>query len=60
MDAWKIQEMIEEAIYEADNDEQNVRDISSYENAGIMTTDKGLVMRMEDGSEFQITIVQSR
>ncbi|MDI6706147.1 MAG: hypothetical protein QME73_07815 [Bacillota bacterium] len=32
----------------------------SYEDSGIMTCNEGLVIRTADGSEFQITIVQSR
>jgi hypothetical protein len=33
---------------------------STYVEAGILTTDAGFVLRMADGSEFQITIVKSR
>ena len=32
----------------------------TYAEAGILTRDSGLVLRMEDGSEFQITIKQSK
>lgn len=34
--------------------------VETYENAGVMTYNKGLVLTLPDGSEFQITIVQSR
>ncbi len=34
--------------------------VTTFENAGIMTYNKGLVLRMPDGTEFQLTIVQSR
>lgn len=34
--------------------------ILSFERAGLMTTDNGLVLTFDDGSEFQVTIVQSR
>ena len=34
--------------------------IRTYEEAGVLTRDAGLIIRMQDGSEFQITIVQSR
>jgi hypothetical protein len=30
------------------------------DGAQLLTSNKGLVLRMEDGSEFQISIVQSR
>ena len=32
----------------------------TFDGAQLLTSNKGLVLRMEDGSEFQINIVQSR
>ena len=32
---------------------------TSFEDSGIMTRNRGVVFRMRDGSEFQITIVRS-
>ena len=37
-----------------------VSNIKTYAEAGILTRDSGLVLRMEDGSEFQITLKQSK
>ena len=37
-----------------------VSNIKTYAEAGILTRDSGLVLRMEDGSEFQITIKHSK
>ena len=37
-----------------------VSNIKTYAEAGILTRDSGLVLRMEDGSEFQITIKQNK
>lgn len=37
-----------------------VSNIKTYAEAGILTRDSGLVLRTEDGSEFQITIKQSK
>lgn len=37
-----------------------VSNIKTYAEVGILTRDSGLVLRMEDGSEFQITIKQSK
>ncbi|MBL8765684.1 MAG: hypothetical protein JNM07_15710, partial [Phycisphaerae bacterium] len=34
--------------------------VTSYADGGYMTRDAGLVLRLADGSEFQITIVQTR
>ena len=33
---------------------------ASFEDRGIMTLNRGVVFRMKDGSEFQITIVKSK
>jgi hypothetical protein len=37
-----------------------VRTIDSFEESGLMTRNEGLVVRMMDGSEFQVQIVRSR
>ena len=34
--------------------------VQTFANAGVMTYNKGVVITMPDGSEFQLTIVQSR
>ena len=37
-----------------------VKRVSSFEDAGMLTRNEGMVLRLQDGSEFQITIVQSQ
>lgn len=39
---------------------EQLESASSFEDAGIMTRNRGVVWRMVDGSEFQITIVRSK
>ena len=39
---------------------EGIERISSFDDAGILTTDEGLVLSMNDGTEFQITIVRSK
>ena len=34
--------------------------VGTFEDHGLLTSDAGLVLTMEDGSEFQLTIVQRR
>lgn len=34
--------------------------VTTFEDAGVMSRDNGLVLRMSDGSEFQLYIVKSR
>ena len=36
------------------------KDIFTFKDIGILSDNKGLVFKMEDGSEFQISIVQSK
>lgn len=37
-----------------------IRGVTTFEEQGVLTTDKGLIIRFQDGSEFQVTIVRSR
>ena len=34
--------------------------VKSFEDSGVMTKNNGLVMKLKGGSEFQITVVQTR
>ena len=34
--------------------------VQTFQDAGVLTNNKGLIITLEDGSEFQITIVQSK
>ena len=38
---------------------EQLHSAASFEDRGIMTRNRGVVFRMKDGSEFQITIVKS-
>jgi hypothetical protein len=64
MNAEHAVEVLIEALdlYRDENDEDEIplRRVDSFEDVGILTTDAGLVLTMKDGSEFQITVVQSR
>ncbi len=42
-----------------DEVESVVRKIVSFEDAGLLTHDRGVVISLRDGSEFQVTIAQS-
>ena len=41
-------------------DVMDVRSVSSFEDALVLTSDEGIVVRLSTGEEFQITIVQSK
>ena len=54
MDIMDIKELIRELL------ENEGMEVETYEEAGMLTRDEGLVLKTEDGSEYQITIVQSK
>ena len=39
---------------------EGVRDVRTFDEAGVLTTDKGLVVECDNGTEYQLTIVRSR
>ena len=54
---------IETMLYELLQDEDyapEVAKVRTFEEAGVLTGNRGVVVRTDDGSEFQINIVQSR
>lgn len=51
---------VEDVLLATILDEDLARRACTFEDAGIMTTDRGLVLTMADGTEFQVTIVRSR
>ena len=59
-----LQDGLMELISEAADDSFGIgweaARVRTFEDAGVMTYNKGLVISLSDGSEFQITIVQSR
>lgn len=42
------------------DDVLEVEDATTFENAGVMTSNKGVVVTLPDGSQFQVTVVKSR
>ena len=54
---------VETMLYELLQDEDQAYEVDrvqTFEEAGVLTMNKGLVIRMKDHREFQVTIVQSR
>lgn len=65
MDEQKLQETLVEAIIEfdfSDEDGNGVfpNGVYTFEDAGVLTMNKGVEVSFSDGSKFQITIVRSR
>jgi hypothetical protein len=53
-------EYLDEALTWSSEEDGMIIGTGSFESVGMMTRNEGLVVRMKDGSEFQITIVKSR
>ena len=56
---WLI-DAIEEHGDHRDDERHRVADVENFVQAGVLTMNRGLVVRFVDGSELQLTIVQSR
>lgn len=56
----EMQEALVEALYGielyGDDGEVEVTSVRTFEEAGLMTRNKGVVIRLSDGSSFQLTI----
>ncbi|MBX3232000.1 MAG: hypothetical protein KIT84_20210 [Labilithrix sp.] len=66
MTADELAEVIEDLIRavvedeEGDAEELHGARLSSFRHAGLLTRNAGVVITLADGSEFQISVVQSR
>jgi hypothetical protein len=54
MTTYDIQNLIQELLSE----QEEIESISSFEEAGVLTYNKGVVVRTACGKEFQISIVR--
>ena len=62
----KLRDLLEAALLDRDEDArgyaeyvEGIRRVSTYAEVGMLTRDKGLVIGYDDGSEYQLTIVES-
>ena len=60
MNEEEMQNWLREAIENHSEGNETFAAVRSYEEAGVLTNNAGLVLRMPDGREFQLTIVRSR
>jgi hypothetical protein len=56
----KIQDYLVEVLDYASSQDGMVKIIDTFEELGMMTNNKGLVITMQDGSRFQLIIAKSR
>ena len=63
IDAQSIADYLVDLIEQDDqpwSDDGDKPTVRSFEDAGVMTRNAGLVLRVPDGQEFQISVVKSR
>ncbi len=62
MDEFEMQEFLQACLELGDEreGEQQIKRIRPFAAAHLLTTNKGLVVTLKDGSKFQLTIVQSK
>ena len=60
MNEKQFAEYLDEALLWASEEDGMIIGTGSYESVGMLTMKEGLVVRMKDGSEFQVTVVKSR
>jgi len=56
----QLWELLEGGIGGGEELTEEIRGIRSFSDAGLLTMDQGLVLMMEDGTECQLTIKQSK
>ena len=60
----EFQDILIETLLEDEYDEGDVREciknITTFEGEMMLTRNRGLVVKLEDGSEFELTIVQRK
>ena len=59
MEAEQVESNLIDTLLYADKFDELISMVS-FENGGVLTNDRGITIRYEDGSEFQITIVKTR
>jgi hypothetical protein len=58
-----IETLLADALADANDNgvpaTEAVREVATFDAAGIMSYDKGLVITLTDGTEFQVTVVRT-
>ena len=60
MNEQEFRQILAEAIFESVDFAQLNPRVDSFDEAGMLTMNEGLVVRLAGGAEFQVTIVQSQ
>lgn len=60
MNEQKMQEYLMEVFEWSQNEDNMIKDFETFEAKGLLTNNSGIVLKMRDGSEFQLSIKQSK
>lgn len=60
MEVYDFRAVLQEALILYMEEPGEIEDVSTFREAGVLSTNEGLVVKTLDGSEFQVTIVRSR
>jgi hypothetical protein len=55
-----LQECVDEIVAELDGQTVYLDDVMSFEEAGVLTSDQGFVIKLSNAQEFQVTFKRSR
>ncbi len=55
-----LQRLLQSAGAEAELEQGEIRQVATFEEAGVQTMDAGLVVRFADGAEYRLTVVRAR
>jgi hypothetical protein len=60
MNEQNMQEYLMEVFDWSQNEDNMIKDFETFEAKGLLTNNSGIVLKMRDGSEFQLSIKQSK
>ena len=60
MSTTDLQQYLMEVFDWSSNEDGEITSMETFEERGLMTSNNGIVIKMRDDSEFQITIVKSK
>ena len=58
MREYDFAELVRNALYVMENADEEICSITHYCDEGMLTSSERLVVKLNDGSQFQITVVQ--
>lgn len=58
MTAKEFEQMLMEVLLDEADNVEGIASVTTFDEDGLMTRDRGLVIEMEDDSTFQMTIVK--